>query len=380
MATLDTRGVYSGSLRMSDYQSVGFPSAETVDGRVPWYKRCKCCKVQGTPLLEHVGLFCAVAVSAYIGALIRVYLKYLNRWDGMPYFPSFYSQVIGSFILGIVASHKLTIEKRSKLLFVALATGLCGSITTFSSWNNEAINVLLNVTKQDPDERKIVYSDAGMIIGWFTILIVGFGMPVASLVFGKGLGNASPLSDMKILARRAHASDVGASTPPVVNQTSFCEVCTAIVIWVLVTALLVTLFSLYKEYELLFVCLFGMIGAYIRWLFSPLNKCCCPNHFKMGTFIVNVLGSWIQGGARVALRLYVEGVIVIKEAAAVGALEGVIYGFCSCLTTVSTFAGELVALPLSAAIVYGISSIFCAQFGILLIRGPIRWLRISEGA
>ncbi len=45
----------------------------------------------------------------------------------------------------MVISPKKLLEVKSKVIYQGIATGLCGSITTFSSGNLEALNVLVQV-------------------------------------------------------------------------------------------------------------------------------------------------------------------------------------------------------------------------------------------
>jgi len=43
--------------------------------------------------------FCSLATASYIGVLCRVYLGKLAKWNGIPLFPSLYSEIVGTLIM-----------------------------------------------------------------------------------------------------------------------------------------------------------------------------------------------------------------------------------------------------------------------------------------
>lgn len=118
----------------------------------------------------------------YVGFLARIYL-YLTQlavWNGLSHFPAFYPEVVGTVLMGFVLSHKrIFLENRYELTYQGLATGFCASLT-FSSWNNDAATVLIQYGDEQPD-------NITRVIGWVTILVLGFGMPITALKFGEHL-------------------------------------------------------------------------------------------------------------------------------------------------------------------------------------------------
>lgn len=350
---------------------------------------------QDATLLEHFGYFCALALASYMGSIIRLYLKRLNEWSAWSLFPSFYTQIVGSFMLGFAMKFKEPVERRSKILYVAYATGLCGSITSFSSWNNEAVAVLLNVTQQGAFiSYTPVLSGAARVVNWLTILIMGFAMPISSLQFGHalatyfaelalprtrnrggGAGGRHGMNRSTMLASTAMSSLTVEVKSGSGSRVKY-QVLAAVALWITATILLLTIFSFFENEnisdatDLRFLCIFSMLGTYIRWHLSPLNKA-FVNKFMIGTFLVNVVGGWLQGAV-----LVVEEFELVNQnnTIAVGALDGVVYGFTSCLTTVSTFASELNGMSFGYGILYGSSSVLFAQTGIVVIRGLVKWL------
>ena len=320
------------------------------------HSRCRAnCYFQRASCREHVGFFCAIGVSAYFGVLARIYLTELAAWNGLPLFPAFYSEVVGTAFMGFVVSHKRLLEKNHKFTYQALATGLCGSLTTFSSWNNDATTVLIQYGDDDPD-------NITRAIGWVTVLIVGFGMPIAALGFGKHVSHLSPWADRRA-GNRVYK-------PPTKVMISV-EIFSYVIFWFIATSVVVIipLVILFSRYDFMFSFVLALLGAYLRWHLSPLNS--AFQNFKLGTFLVNVLGTWLLGTVYLLDHHYEEQTgIEVK-----GLLYGVTAGFCGCLTTVSTFAVELSTLPLAGAYLYGVSSVLAAQIGLVIIRGTYWWTR-----
>lgn len=133
--------------------------------------------------------FCSLAVASHAGVFSRIYLTQLVHWDSVPLFSSLYPQMVGTAIMGFVTSHKK--QLKNTFLYQALATGLCGSITSFSSWNQEAVSLLLQDGEEPPNR----------VFGWMTTLLLGFGMSAGALVLGQHLASLSPWADAKQQSR-----------------------------------------------------------------------------------------------------------------------------------------------------------------------------------
>lgn len=320
---------------------------------------CRCYRQKGS-VVEHAVYFCAIAVASYAGVVIRAYLSQLAQWNGVPLFPSLSAEVVGTVVMGFIAAHQKSLGNNHKALYQAIATGLCGCITTFSSWNFEAVKVLLQLDQNPPD-------NVTRIIGWATTLILGVGMPIAALLFGRHLAHLSPWSDFSPRAQEENGEQ---------NRSSFSKFLVVLeriaftASWIMLTCLVLSVLYHFSQFKLMFSVVFAPVGAYIRWHLAPLNS--LFTNFKLGTFIVNVGGSWLLGATIVA-KAHLSTQLGADHLALM-ALSGFGTGFCGCLTTVSTFAVELSTLPLRWSYVYAIASILSAQLGLLIIKGTYEWV------
>lgn len=310
----------------------------------------QCCYRQKASLYEHVVYFCSLSVASYAGVFARIYLTELVNWDGVPLFPSLYPQMVGTVIMGLVTSHKQLLA--SSYVYPAIATGLCGSITTFSSWNSEAVSSLLQ-------SGKVIPNNGVRILGWLTTLLLGVGMSTAALTLGRHLATFSPWADS--IAKQCSQELESTVSPSKSRLAGGIFVC----MWFVLTALIAVLPYLLGRRDLVFSGVLATLGTYLRWHLSPLNSA-LPN-FKLGTFLANVAGVWLLGGVVSAQQF------LPKRALLHDLLVGMSAGFCGCLTTVSTFAVELSSLPLRASYMYAAASIVTAQMGMILVRGTIQW-------
>lgn len=319
------------------------------------------CYVQKAGLRQHASFFFALSLASYVGVIVRIFLGQLKRWNGVPLFGAFYAEIVGTAIMGFVAAHKRVLQAHPAV-YQGLATGLCGSITTFSSWNSEAAIVLLQLNNNTNSEAP---DNATRVIGWATVILLGLGMPAAALAFGSHVAALSPLSDRR---RPSSTEEEGEERRAVLSpRCRALEDAFILIAWLLASGLVVVLPLYFEQYDLLFSVAFATPGTYLRWHLAPLNA--ALSNFKLGTFAVNILGAWLLGGVLVVQSHFDDGAL------GAAALVGVVNGFCGCLTTVSTFAVELTSLPLRSAYLYGLLSLLTAQAGLVVILGSYFWSR-----
>jgi len=88
--------------------------------------------------------WCGLQLGAYAGTLIRIGLSYFTIWKVEGNMTVMYCQIIGCIIMGFVTHHKnvLSQSRFHDVVYLMLATGLCGSTTTFSTWNMECTKIV----------------------------------------------------------------------------------------------------------------------------------------------------------------------------------------------------------------------------------------------
>ncbi len=338
-----------------DYNTISHPNAQQLRHR--HQKQRQYCYRQKGSIFDHLIYFFGLACASYVGVLTRIYLSKLANWNGVSLFPSLYPQMVGTIIMGIVTSHKIILTDKHQFFYTAIATGLCGSITTFSSWNSESVSILLQVGHNPPD-------NVLRILGWATTLFLGLGMPSGSYIVGRHLASLSPWSDSKQKTSVTLLCEVAkqdATSKWSIKLKGFLFMFT----WIILTVLVVVIPYYTERLDLMFSALFASLGTYLRWHLAPLNSTLV--NFKLGTFLVNVAGAWLLGAIVYSQGFYADGELMSAL------LKGLGAGFCGCLTTVSTFVVEMYKLPLRASYVYAFSSILVAQVGIILTRGSVLW-------
>lgn len=112
--------------------------------------------------------------------------------------------------------------------------------------------------------------------------------------------------------------------------------------------------------------LFSFPGTLSRYLLSVfLNP--RLRLFPLGTFTANMVGTALLATFQVLRSIQYPGPL---GANACDVLQGLADGYCGCLTTVSTFAAEVDALPPRPAWLYAVLSWLVSQILIAVVLGP----------
>jgi len=123
-----------------------------------------------------------IILGAEIGVLVRIGIDALNTmYNPVDVFASMYSELFGCIIMGIAVSLESRIRSFYLPIYPLLTTGMAGSVTTFSSWNQSASEYL---TGLNPLASKYFFRFSGFI----TVIIVGFGMSAIGFLCGKHIG------------------------------------------------------------------------------------------------------------------------------------------------------------------------------------------------
>ncbi|GAB7339311.1 hypothetical protein MBLNU457_5961t1 [Dothideomycetes sp. NU457] len=126
--------------------------------------------------------------------------------------------------------------------------------------------------------------------------------------------------------------------------------------------------------EVLFALVFAPVGCLIRWYASLKLNGLVP-YFPLGTFAVNIFGTCVEGMCYDLQHAPLTAVGGAVGGGRVGCqvLQGVQDGFCGCLTTVSTWVAELQGLRRRHAWLYGAASVLVGLALMVIIMGSVRW-------
>ncbi|VUC34188.1 unnamed protein product [Clonostachys rosea] len=248
--------------------------------------------------------------------------------------------------------------KKTIPLYIGLATGFCGSFTSFSSFIKDTFLAISNdLVSPDimgsPTPRNGGYSFMAML----AVIILTVSLSLSALFIGAHLaiGMEFVFRPVNFLAVRRIAD------PAVVVLGWGC--------WL--GAIFLAIFPPHDRWrgEVLFSLIFGPLGCFARFYLSLyLNGKIAS--FPLGTFAANIIGTMVLGMAWDIAHANVGGVIGCQV------LQGVEDGFCGCLTTISTWVSELSSLRKRHSYLYGTTSVVVALVSMIAIMGGLKW---SEG-
>ena len=273
-------------------------------------------------------------------------------------------------------SKRHAVVKKTLPLYIGLATGFCGSFTSFSSFMRDAFFAMSNALKvpiSHPSSAPIsetidLHRNPGYsFLALLAVLITTIGLSLMALQFG------------------AHtALFLEPVTPPVPFLLSRKIIDRLFVLlgwgcWL--AAILMAIFppdrpggpvgdaSWTQETwrsQALFALVFAPPGCLLRFYVSLyLNG--RIKAFPLGTFAVNIFGTAMEAMFLDLQRVPIGGMVGCQV------LQGMSDGFCGCLTTVSTWVAELTGLRLRHAYFYGMMSVTVALSLMIIIMGSLQW-------
>ncbi|KAJ3401829.1 hypothetical protein HDU80_005670 [Chytriomyces hyalinus] len=323
-----------------------------------------------TPNMQMIINILSITLFSWIGVLVRVGLIELVSYS-TTVFPLLWAQCVGCFVMGLVR-HSTRLDPTLKL---GLTTGLCGSITTFSSFSLGVFQVLVSPTLSRADSQT-AFSFAS-IVSSLSLVMVTFGMAMASLSFGEAVAVA--WRSVSSASRHGHFK----STNPVISVRGISMPASALVLvgcscvsWIAIVVLCIHSglneaaagssamipFQAHTLWSVSLSCLLGPIGALLRYAAGLYLNKVWPR-FPLGTFLVNTAGSVIRAWGQV----YWVKAGGSFDAGVAAALND---GFTGGLTTLSTLAAELSALGLGAGVLYATSSLAVSLAGCAAVQSP----------
>ncbi|EGS20832.1 putative UPF0695 membrane protein [Thermochaetoides thermophila DSM 1495] len=327
-----------------------------------------------------------------LGTLARLGLQALTKYPGTPIiFPSIWPNFAGSLVMGFLSEDRMLFRgaqdgdadypasdtssaakrahaarKKTIPLYIGLATGFCGSFTSFSAFIRDTFLALAN--DLPPHIATPSRNGGYSFLALLAVPITTISLSLAGLFVGAHLAIAlsyflSP-SAIIILPPRARTLLDHAAVP--LGWGCWLGA-------VLMSALPPNGHDAWRGQATLAL-VFAPLGCLVRfWASLKLNGRFTA--FPLGTFVVNVAGT-----AVLAVMWDLEHVraAVGEEVISCQVLAGVQDGFCGCLTTVSTWVGELAALRRRHAYVYGVASVLSGFALMVAIAGGVRWSAIFE--
>ncbi|TRX94401.1 hypothetical protein FHL15_004556 [Xylaria flabelliformis] len=251
--------------------------------------------------------------------------------------------------------------KKTIPLYIGLATGFCGSFTSFSSFIRDIFLALSN-DMPTPDGVATPRNGGYSFLALLAVTLVTITLSFAGFYIGAHLAEALEPAIPSLrypLSRRiidplavvlAWGSWIGAVILSIVPPDRFSNP-GATEFW---------------RGRATFALVFAPLGCLIRFYASAhLNRRSAA--FPLGTFAVNVAGTAVLGLAWDLAHVPEGGVIGCQV------LQGIEDGFCGCLTTVSTWILELAVLRRRKAYIYGGTSVVSALVLMIAIMGGLRW-------
>ncbi|KAK8076339.1 CrcB-like protein [Apiospora phragmitis] len=270
----------------------------------------------------------------------------------------------GSGQVDLAAAKKAHMATKKTIpLYIGLATGFCGSFTSFSSFIRDVFLALSNdLTTPDGGSTPMSRNGGYSFMALLAVILTTVSLSISGLFVGAHLA---------ICLEPVMPSLPFFATRKVVDRIS------AFLAWgCWLGAVLLSIFPPDRSshpgasetwrgratFALVFAPL-GCLGRFYASLY--LNGRIAS--FPLGTFVVNIFGTAVLGMAWDLAHVPSGGVIGCQV------LQGIEDGFCGCLTTVSTWASELTGLRRRHAYIYGFTSVIVALAFLVAIMGGLRW-------
>ncbi|KAH8668600.1 CrcB-like protein-domain-containing protein [Xylariales sp. PMI_506] len=252
--------------------------------------------------------------------------------------------------------------KKTIPLYIGLATGFCGSFTSFSSFIRDVFLALAN-DMPNPDVASNVSRSGGYsFMALISVIITTVSLSIAGLFIG---------------AHLAIALEPFTPSLPFLFTRKFVDRIAVFLAWGCWIGAILLCIVPPDRYthpgaaetwrgRATFALVFAPLGCLGRF-YASLYLNGRVASFPMGTFAVNMFGTAILGMSWDLAHIPLGGVVGCQV------LQGIEDGFCGCLTTVSTWVTELVALRRRHAYTYGATSVVVALALMIAIMGGLQW-------
>ncbi|GLT57729.1 hypothetical protein SLA2020_306800 [Shorea laevis] len=325
--------------------------------------------------LEYIYCLLHLAVFGILGVLSRYLLQRLfgPSTAGLTSHQSILyldlpSNMVGSFLMGwwgVV--FKEEISRVSNHLAIGLTTGYLGSLTIFSGWNQDMLDLSVH--------GRWLFSLFGFLFGLFLashFIIFGIETAKGFLWLLKRI-NRTKEREMSSTKRKWRVNRYSRHWAVMVVLPLFLGV-----LWSVSGALLKEEFNNTSSGpQLWLACLVGPLGVWIRWFLARLNgrglgKAGILRWVPFGTLAANVSAACVTAGSATLKK-------AVNTRTCDTVVGGIQLGFTGCLSTVSAFIAEFNAMRESQrpwrAYAYALSTITLSfGFGVLFYNLPV-WVK-----
>lgn len=263
-------------------------------------------------------------------------------------------------------------------LYIGLATGFCGSFTSFSSFIRDSFLALSNALPVPIPHTSAAISSTPSNVhrngGYSFLAICAVIVLTVFLCIGALLAGAHLALAVEPITPRI----------PSLSARLFIDRFAMFLAWAAwLAAILMAIWpperpggpignsawtDEFWRGDALFALVFAPVGCLLRF-YVALHLNGKIQSFPLGTFAVNIFGTAVESMFYALQHAPVGGRVDCQV------LQGLMDGFCGCLTTVSTWVAELKGLRLRHAYIYGVVSVATGVSLTVVIMGPVQWSR-----
>ncbi|KIX08211.1 uncharacterized protein Z518_02867 [Rhinocladiella mackenziei CBS 650.93] len=340
---------------------------------------------QPSPIATELYTVSSLVFFSLMGTLARLGVEAITLYPSSP-FPSrvLWANLGGSFFMGFLAEDRRLFRqewgapdpkapasnhakvKKTIPLYIGLATGFCGSFTSFSSFIRDCFLALTNALESPSPTRPyqvdptIATRSGGFsFLALLAILIIHPAVSMAALQVGAQLALVLQPVTPTIPFRFARK----VLDPLMVFVGFGCWIgAVFLAIWPPGN-------DTHWRFRAVLPLIFAPPGCLLRFYASKHLNAVIPA-FPLGTFVVNIFGTAVLG---MAFDLQHASDIGASNPNACSVLQGIMEGFCGCLTTVSTWVAEMNGLRRRHGWIYGLTSAGVALGFTVVIMGSMGW-------
>jgi fluoride ion exporter CrcB/FEX len=348
-------------------------------------------------LLTELYILSYLIFFSIFGTLARLGVQWITFYPGAPVTtPVLWANTGGSFIMGFLSADtnlfllhhadtdirekdeispaeqsELMKTKKSIPLYIGLGVGFCGSFTSFSSF---ARDVFLALSNDLPSPISHPYTNAPSpsstnarpagysVESVLAVIFYTLALSIGGFIVGTHLASALHPFTPKL--------------PPFIIRKVLDPLMIFLGFGCWLGAVLLSIFPPHNTWrgEVLFALVLAPSGCILRYYLSQLMNGLVSG-FPLGTFTANIFGTAVEAmcyslqHVSLARTNLVGGGVVGCQV-----LQGVMDGFCGCLTTVSTWVAELVGIKRKRdAYAYALASVSVALGLCVVIMGSVRW-------